>query len=415
MDTLQTAASLITVVCGCSYVNHRWFKMPMTIGVMTAALLLSLALIVLNVFGINLERFGDLVIGNINFSSVVLEGLLSFLLFSGSLQVNLSELKKHKGVITVLALFGTIASMLLIGFLLSLAGGWLSFNIPTIYYYLFGALISPTDPIAVLAMLKNIKGPKDLEAKIAGESLFNDGVAIVLFIVILTMITNPEQASIGQGLFLFAEEAIGGIIYGFILGWITRFLITTVSDHNLHLLLTINLVTAGYALALALGISGPLSMVVAGLLIGQYLHTESEQHAGNGSHYLHTFWELMDELLNAVLFVMIGLETLVIPFQSKAIGLGVIAIPLVLAARWIVVWGISQFYRGSSRFSIQEINVLTWGGLRGGLAVAMVLSIPPSPLRDTLVIVTYTVVTFSILVQGITFPKIMPKSLGNQS
>jgi len=326
--------------------------------------------------------------------------MLSFLLFAGALHVDLSELSKQRGVIITLATAGVVGATFIIGGLSWYAFGLAGLDIPFIYCLLFGALISPTDPIAVLGILKQSHVPKSLEAKIAGESLFNDGMAVVVFLVLVRFAAGGIEVSAGDVLLLFAQEAIGGVLFGLAAGAITYWMLKSVDNYQVEVLLTLALVTGGYALAEMLHLSAPIAIVCAGLLIGNHGRTLAMSDKTRG--HLDTFWELVDEVLNAVLFVLIGLEVLALVYDQKYLLAGLLAIPIVLLARFITVGIPITVMRRFRNFSPRAIQILTWGGLRGGISVALALSLPPSDIRNALVVITYVVVIFSILVQGLT-------------
>jgi CPA1 family monovalent cation:H+ antiporter len=333
-----------------------------------------------------------------------MHGMLGFLLFAGALHVKLDELLDLKWVIGTLAVIGTILSSLLIGGLSYVVFAFVGLPLPFLYCLLFGALISPTDPIAVMGVLRQARLPKALEMKIVGESLFNDGVGVVIFLVVLNLVPK-ETVHVTDVLVLFAEEALGGAALGLALGYIAYRMLRSVDNYQVEILITLALVMGSFGLADLLHTSGPIAVVVAGLLIGNY----GRQWAMSDTtrEHLDNFWELLDELLNAVLFVLIGLEVLVLSFQPPYLIAGLVAIPLVLAARWITVVLQVKGFSFVREFNEKTIRILTWGGLRGGISVALALSLPPGSSRDALVTITYAVVVFSILVQGLTINRVL--------
>jgi len=401
METVNIAALLITLAAVFSYLNYRFIKLPTTIGIMLIAILMSLSLVLLDLFKIvNVYDYASLLFKNIDFNKTLLHGMLSFLLFAGALHVNLNDLIKHKWVIAVLSTFSVALSTLLVAVLAWLVFALVGMKMPFIYLLLFGALIAPTDPVAVMGLLKTAGASKSLETKIAGESLFNDGVAVVVFLLFFGVITRGEGITFGNTVLLFVKEAIGGIVFGLAAGWISYLMLKSVDNYQVEILLTLALVMGGYALADALHISGPIAIVVAGLLIGnkgRYLAMSD-----NTRERLDSFWELMDEILNAVLFLLIGLEILVVTIAKPYLFAGLLIIPAVLLARFISVGLPITLMRPFFKFSPNAIKIMTWGGLRGGISVALVLSLPPGPEREALLTVTYIVVIFSILVQGLT-------------
>lgn len=409
MNIYETIALLLTLAALFSYLNHRFIGLPTTIGLMLIALVLSLGLIAGSHFGLDLETKAQHIIERIDFNQTLMQGMLSFLLFAGALHVNLDDLIQQKWAIGTFATFGVICSTFLISGLIYLVLSRIGLSLPFLYCLLFGALISPTDPIAVLGLLKKANAPKSLETKIAGESLFNDGVGLVVFLAIYEMLTGEHSVDLSHVGALLLQEALGGLVLGLALGWITYQMIKSIDNYQVEVLLTLALVTGGYALATALHTSGPLAIVAAGLLIGN-----QGRHFGMSDttrEHLDSFWELVDEILNAVLFVLIGLEILVLTLTVNYVLAGLLAIPIVLLARLISVAIPVSLFRAKREFNPHAVKVLTWGGLRGGISVAMALSLPPGPERDLLLTVTYAVVIFSILVQGLTIPLLLRRAV----
>lgn len=404
MTLIHTLTILICLAALFSYVNHRLLKLPMTIGLMAVALVFSLILLVLGKLGFGVEAEAQRFIGAIDFNEALMHGMLGFLLFAGALHVKLDELLDLKWVIGTLAVIGTILSSLLIGGLSYVVFALVGLPLPFLYCLLFGALISPTDPIAVMGVLRQARLPKALEMKIVGESLFNDGVGVVIFLVVLNLIPK-ETVHVTDVLVLFAEEALGGAALGLALGYIAYRMLRSVDNYQVEILITLALVMGSFGLADLLHTSGPIAVVVAGLLIGNYGRQWAMSETTR--EHLDNFWELLDELLNAVLFVLIGLEVLVLSFQQPYLIAGLVAIPLVLAARWITVVLQVKGFSFVREFNEKTIRILTWGGLRGGISVALALSLPPGSSRDALVTITYAVVVFSILVQGLTINRVL--------
>ncbi len=400
MTIFSIIALLLTFAAILSFINYRFIKLPTTIGLMIMSLLLSLLLIMLNKMGINLEQQAQQILHTVDFENTLLHGMLSFLLFAGALHVNLSDLAKQKGFIGLLTTIGLSVSTLLVGLLSWYFFKLLGLSIPFIYCLLFGALISPTDPISVLGILRKAGAPKTLETKIVGESLFNDGVAVVFFLILLKMAAGGETVSTGTATLLFASEALGGILLGLITGYITYWMLKQVDSYQVEVLITLALATGGYALAEMIHVSAPITIVVAGLFIGNHgrLFAMSEKTR----LHLDTFWELVDEILNAILFVLIGLEVLVITFTKTTFAAGLLAIPIVLVSRLISVSIPVFILKPFREFSPKAVRILTWGGLRGGISVAMALALPPNEFRQLLLAATYAVVIFSIVVQGLT-------------
>lgn len=403
--SLFTTASIIVSLCALlAWVNTRTLKLPTTIGVMAIALVLSLILLALPKFGLPIEDWALAFVGRIDFNTALLEGMLGFLLFAGALHVNLDDLKEQKFIVGSLAVAGTLVSTALVAATTYYLLGWMGVEVPWIFALLFGALISPTDPIAVMAILKKAGIAKSLETKVVGESLFNDGIGVVVFLVLLGVATGGE-ATAGEIGLLFVQEAVGGALLGLGLGWLAFRLLASVDSYQVEILLTLAVVMGGYSLAGALHLSGPIAMVVAGLMIGN--HSRVHAMSATTREHVDTFWQLIDELLNVLLFVLIGLEVLVVPFSMTAFQAGLIAIPLVLLVRMIAVGGSVTLLRLHRDFSPHVVKILTWGGLRGGISVALALALPAGPERDILLVMTYCVVIFSILVQGLTIGRVV--------
>ena len=408
MDLIQTFAALISLAALFSYINHRFIKLPTTIGLLIISLLLSLALIGLGKFGFPLESYAQLLLKEVDFNKALMQGMLSALLFAGALHVSLEDLKQQKWIVAVLASIGMLSSTFMVGFASFYIFGWFGLDIPLIYCLLFGSLISPTDPIAVLGILKHLGAPKSLETKIAGESLFNDGIAVVVFIVLLGIATAGEGSdpvSAVSVITLFLQEAVGGVGFGLIAGYIVFRMLASIDNYQVEILLTLGLVFGGYALASALHISGPIFVVVAGLLIGN--RGRKYAMSDRTREHLDDFWELIDEILNAVLFVLIGLEVLILTFDLNYLYAGLVMIPLTLAARFISVGVPVSLMKLRKTFTPNVIRILTWGGLRGGISIALALTLPVGEPREALIVITYVVVIFSIIVQGLTVGKLI--------
>ena len=333
-----------------------------------------------------------------------MDGMLSFLLFAGALHVSVENLAKVKWSISLLATAGVLLSTFIVGGLAYLLLGALGLGAPFLYCLLFGALISPTDPIAVMGALKRAGIAKSLETKIAGESLFNDGVGVVVFVILLGVIGDGEisAARIAE---VFALEALGGAAFGALLGWFGFALLKGVDNYQVEILLTLALVLGGYTLAHDLHISGPIAVVVAGLVIGNRARRDAMSELTRMR--LDNFWELLDEILNVVLFVLIGLEVLILEWRGEFFTAGLLAIPLVLFARFVSVGLPISFLRGIGRnFSRNAVKILVWGGLKGGISVALALAMPDSPQRDVFLVITYVVVIFSITAQGLSIGRV---------
>ena len=411
-------AILISLSAFFMYVNYRYTKLPETIGIMILSLVFSMILLMMQSIGIADFKSVVIVIQNIDFEKTLMQGMLSFLLFAGALHVDINDLSKQKWIILVLATIGVISSTLLVGAITYIIITYFGFYPDSynllIYCMLFGALISPTDPISVLGILKEAKAPKTLETKIVGESLFNDGVGVVVFMVIAQMLPTGGHNAHGDvnPIVLFAQEAIGGIIFGALLGYIFYRLLKSVDNYSLEILLTLSLVTGGYYLAALLHISGPIAMVVSGLLIGN--HGKMFAMSEKTHNQLFSFWELIDEFLNAVLFLLMGMIIVSITFDISMIGIGVLLIPIILLIRYLCIASTIQVFNFFKRsFTKGAAIIMTWGGLRGGISVAMALSLPQSEFRGMFILITYIIVLFSIIIQGLTVKKLITSILRN--
>ncbi|MEC6797739.1 sodium:proton antiporter [Photobacterium sp. S4TG1] len=418
MSVYNTLCFLAAAAMLIAFINSKIGKMQTTIAITAGSLILSLLIIFAGHNGwFHLEDIASTQMGKINFEDFLLKGILGFLLFAGGLGIKLPHLKEQKWEITTLALGSTLFSTFFIGFSLWGICQLLGIQLDLIYCLLFGSLISPTDPIAVLAIVKKMNAPRRISTQIEGESLFNDGFGLVIFVTLFTIAfgnQSPTVLSVSQ---LFIQEAIGGIVYGFILGLIFHYLICSTNDHSMELLLTIGIPTAGYAFAEIIHVSGPLAMVVSGIMIGNWTRyigfsKESEEH-------LDHFWELVDEFLNGLLFLLIGMTMLEFSFHQEDWILMAIAIPLVLLSRYLSV---KLPYLGFSRYrqyNPMSVKILTWGGLRGGLALAMAMAVPAGVIvipakdidvREIILVMTYSVVVFSILIQGSTITSLIEKA-----
>lgn len=400
---------IVTLAVLIAFINYHYIKQQPSIAIMSGSLILSLTLLLLNAFGLPLSATLITSIKTFDFQNFLMKGLLSFLLFAGALTIDISQLRRYKVEIGVLASLSTIFSTLAIGCVIYYLLPFFGIPLPFLYCLLFGALISPTDPIAVLAMCKSIKAPSSLTTTIAGESLFNDGVGIVLFVSILSLISQESTLSIASVSSLFAREALGGILYGFILAKIIKKLMQSVLEINLLILLTLAVTTGGYGLANLLDVSGPLAMVVAGIILGNQDKLVNENQVKLQTQLKH-FWELIDEILNAILFLFLGFELLVIELSPQFILISLASIPVVLLVRFLTVATPIKLFSKRKNYPTHFIKIMTWGGLRGGLAVALALALPPSGHRPIILAMTYTVVIFSILIQGMTVKSLVAKS-----
>lgn len=418
MAIFQIVSLILVLSAIFAYINYRYLRLPTTIGVMALGMVLSLVLIVLGEMGLgDLRVRAEQILHRIDFNETVLHGLLAFLLFAGALHINLGDLGSQKGAIFLLSTVGVVVSTFLIGSVMFYVLQALGLNTPFIYCLLFGALISPTDPIAVLGILKSAKVPKSLEIKIAGESLFNDGIGVVVFLALLQGLNGQHEVTPASIARLFLEEAIGGIALGLLFGYIAYRMLRKVDHYQTEVLITLAVAAGTYALADGLhalhwlNLSGPLAVVAAGLLIGN--QGRAMAMSPTTVEHLDTFWELVDEVLNAALFVLIGLELIVIPFSGNLLLAGALAVPVVLLARFVSVAGMIRVLEFRRTFTPGSIRILTWSGLRGGISVALALSLPVGPHRNTLLTITYCVVIFSILVQGLTVARVVRRSLAS--
>ncbi|HAT04859.1 MAG TPA: sodium:proton antiporter [Aeromonas salmonicida] len=393
-----------------AFANQYVVKIQTTIAITAGSMLISALMVLFGKLGwFNLEPLAIETMKSIDFQNFLLKGILGFLLFAGGIGINLKALRSQKWEITILAIFSTLLSTFLIGYGFWFIAKLLGWEVPLVYCLLFGALITPTDPIAVLAIVKKMQAPPQIAIQIEGESLFNDGTGLVIFATIFAVAFGGVEPTFGSVAGLFLHEALGGILFGAVLGLIAHVMISATDDGSLELLLTLCIPTAGFALANMMGVSGALAMVVTGIMIGNW--TRHSGFSEQSSHYLDHFWELMDQFLNALLFLLIGLALVLLDLAWRDWILLVIAVPLCLAARFISVSVPFMAFRRFRTYNRFTIRILTWGGLRGGLAMAMALALPSGvmmipehnvDLRQVILVMTYSVVMFSIVVQGMT-------------
>lgn len=392
-------------------------KVQSTIAITAAAMVCSLLVWILGSLGwFKIDEIAKSVMEQIDFKSFLLNGILGFLLFAGSLGVKLPVLKDQKWEITTFALFSTLASTFFIAIIIWAVAHLIGLPIDFIYCVVFGALISPTDPIAVLAIIKNLRAPKRLSMQVEGESLFNDGVGLVIFVTVFAVAFGGQEATFSGISSLFLHEAIGGILFGFVLGFIAHILISSTDDGSLEILITLTIPTAGFMFASnILHVSGALAMVVSGIMIGNW--TRRSGFSEQSQRYLDHFWEMIDHFLNSLLFFLIGFALLLVDFNIYGIVLMIAAIPACLAARYLSLWIPFKVMQQFRTYNPYTLKIMTWGGLRGGLALAMALSIPSKTafagdidVKDIILVMTYAVVMFSILVQGSTIEPSIRKS-----
>ena len=408
MEYFSVATILIVLSAIFGYINSKFIKLPTTIGLMLITILFTLGVLGLSYFDDTLLLKEKELITSIDFKTVLLDIMLSFLLFAGALHTNFQQLKIHRKPIFAFATLGTVISTFLTGGIIYYALQLLGFEVAFIYCLLFGALISPTDPIAVLGIMKKVGAPQKLEIKIVGESLFNDGVGVVIFLTIYQIAKGGTDISFLDISKLFFVEVAGGLGLGLLLGWITFRLLKSIDDYPTEVILTLAVVMGGSLLAQKLHVSAPLAMVAAGLLIGTDT-IRAKSMSEMTELYLDKFWELIDVLLNALLFVMIGMELLVLTFDSSYIVAGLVAIPLLLLTRYLSLLLPIKLYAKKLDFVPKTGLIVTWGGLRGGISIALALTLTQGMERELFLVITYIVVVFSILVQGLTVGKLIKK------
>ncbi len=410
MSILDIIALLIVLAAVFGTLNHFFLKLPGSIGITVIALLVSLLLIGTDWIWpeLTLAETVRAFVLEIDFSEALLKGMLGLLLFAGALHVRLEDLAAQKWVIAIMASVGVAVSTAIVGF-----GVWAMLGLPIMVAMVFGSLISPTDPVAVLGVLKTANVPKSLETKIAGESLFNDGIAYVVFLILVAVAFDAGDHPMTAATIveLFVVEAVGGAVLGAVLGYLVFAVMKQIDDYSLEVLLTLALAFGGYALATALHMSGPITVVVAGLLIGNPGTTHAMSEATR--EYIDAFWRLIDEILNAVLFLLIGLEVFAVSFTTVSPLIAVAVIALVLIARVVAVSGTLMVLSPLRSFSAGSAPILIWGGLRGGISVALVLSLPDSEWKPMLLTLTYVVVLFSIIVQGLSVPTLVKRVIAD--
>lgn len=413
---LTAFALLLCVTAALAYLNERFFHLPTTVGVALSGALAGIILVAVDALAVpGLGHYARLMLKTLNFTDFVLNGILSLLLFAGALSLNAAQMLKQRVTILTLAVLSTLISTVLIGFGSYLVFGALGLAVPLIAAFLFGALISPTDPVAVLDLLKRANVPARIETLIAGESLFNDGVGVVIFLVVSgiagggnSLIPHSVNADVLSALTLFAREALGGLTLGAALGMMGLYLTRTIENAAVEVLLSLALVIGGYVLALQLEVSGPLAMVVLGLIISANKEQIFTEHTRE--HVLN-FWETIDQVLNIVLFAFIGLDVLLNPGSGRQFVAGALLIGVALAARYLSVLLPMWMVRRHDRYGAYTVRLLTWGGLRGGIAISLVLGLPPSAYREPLVTATYLIVLFTIAVQGLTIMSLVNKAV----
>jgi len=419
MDLFSIASILIVLSALFGYINVKFLKLPNTIGLMIIAILFTIGLFLTSMINPSLLHMAENLIAQIDFKVVLLDIMLGFLLFAGALHTNFDQLKVQRGPVMIFATVGVLTSTFLIGGFAFYIFNALGLGVQFIHCLLFGALISPTDPIAVLGIMKKAGVPKILETKIVGESLFNDGVGVVVFLTIMSIAGGGGHGDHGgSGLMdivtLFVQEVIGGIIFGGIIGYATFRLLKSIDDYEIEVMITLACVMGGCVLAQYWHLSAPLAMVVAGLIVGNDTVRDTAM-SETTEKFVDNFWELVDILLNALLFVLIGLELLIIKFEMSYVIAGLIAIVFILLSRYISLFAPVKMFSKKLGFLPNTTTLMTWGGLRGGISIALALSLSPEMNRELFITVTYVVVVFSIVVQGLTIGGLAKKLLGAEN
>ena len=413
MEYFTIATILIVLSALFGYINVRFLKMPITIGLMVITLAFTLIVVVIGLFDDTILMREKELIQSIDFETVLLDIMLSYLLFAGALHTNFERLKVQRWPVFVFATAGVLVSTFLVGTFMFYILNLIGLEINFIYCLLFGALISPTDPIAVLGILKQAGAPKKLETKIVGESLFNDGVGVVIFLTIYQIAKGGNDITFVNVAEMFAIEVLGGIALGIILGWVTYKLMKSIDDYDVEVIITLAAVMGGTLLAQNLHLSAPLAMVSCGLVVGNDKVRNSAMSEITET-YVDKFWELIDVLLNTLLFVLIGMEILVLTFEGQYIVAGLLAIPIVLLSRYLSLWIPIRFFKKKLEFVPNTNLIMTWGGLRGGISIALALSLTTEMHRDLFLMITYIIVIFSIIGQGLSVGPLIKKLAENE-
>jgi len=414
MDYFSIITILIVLSALFSYLNVRFLKLPITIGLMLITLVFTVIVVGIGYFDDTLLIHEKRLIQSIDFETVLLDIMLSYLLFAGALHTNFNQLKIQRWPVFVFATAGVLVSTFLVGIFMFYVLQLLQLDVNFIYCLLFGALISPTDPIAVLGILKQAGAPKKLEAKIVGESLFNDGVGVVIFLTIYQIAKDGNGISFSHVAEMFAVEVLGGIILGLLLGWITYRLMKSIDDYDVEVIVTLAAVMGGTLLAQKLHMSAPLAMVACGLMVGNDTVRNSAMSRITES-YVDKFWELVDVLLNTLLFVLIGMEILVLTFKGLYIFAGLLAVPIVLLSRYMSLWVPIRFFSKKLEFIPKTNLIMTWGGLRGGISIALALSLTAEMYRELFLVITYIIVVFSVIGQGLSVGPLIKKLADKES
>ena len=414
LSAFDAAAILIVLAAALGYLNHRLLKLPSTVGLTVMGAVASMLVVAIDRIMPQSDLADQLstFLRDIDFHTTLMEGMLSFLLFAGALHVDWAHLRKGRWPILVFSTVGVLISTVIVGFAFHFLTLALGVEVPLEWCFVFGALISPTDPVAVMGVMKRATMPETLQATVAGESLFNDGVGVVVFSILLAIAMGTEPFSLSGAALDFIHEAGGGALLGLLAGWIAYRMMRSIDEYTIEVLISLAVVMGGYSLAMSLHVSGPVAMAVAGLIIGNqgvaFAMSDVTQD------YLIKFWALVDEVLNAVLFLLIGLEVIILAIEARYVLAGLGAILIALAARIIAVGLPLRAMRGMIDMGPLALPTLVWGGLRGGISVALALSLPESEIRSELLVATYAVVLFAVIVQGGTIGNLIERIKARQ-
>lgn len=408
MNIYELIAALITLTAILAFINQKYIKLPSSIGLLLSSMFISFIILILNYYGFTFLTEISAVVNSVDFNNVLMGGMISFMLFAAAIHIPLKDLLPQKGPILVFSTIGVILSTFIIGTLIFYSFPLIGFELPYINCLLFGALISPTDPIAVLGIIKEIKLPRSLEMKISGESLFNDGVAVVVFASLYQIAAfSPGEFSFSTSALMFLREALGGVLFGAAIGYAGYLMLKRINSYKVEVLITLAIVMCGFSIAQFLHISGPLAMVAGGLLVGNL--SKKDGWSQQTQEYLEKFWELIDEILNAALFVWIGLEILIIHPPENFIIISIVIILVIVISRWLSIFIPSFIIPFKEKIPQKTVAVMVWAGLRGGLSLAMALSLSSNMSRELFIYLTYIVVIFTIVIQGLTLKRFVLK------
>ena len=409
LTAFQVLGGVIALVAVFGYFNHRFVKLPDAIGITAIGVVVSIAAILVGRVDASLAPAVRHVIAGFDFPGTLLHGVLGLLLFAGSLHIQADDIAKEKWLILVLSTVGVIVSTAIVGAAFFAVTQWLGLGVPLLYCLLFGALISPTDPVAVLAVIRRVGVPKSLETRIAGESLFNDGTGVVVFLTLLALAASGTRVDVGATALLFATEVVGGTLYGLAVGYLGFRMLRSIDSYAVEILITLALATAGYAVAEAIHVSAPIAVVLMGLIVGN--RGKREAMSDQTQQRLFDFWQVLDELLNLLLFGLVGLQMMTLTFSAARLAAAACAIVIVLIARLVSVSGPLLATPRLRLLRGPAIAIMTWGGLRGGISIALALSLPEFGGREAVISSTYAVVIFSILVQALTLRRVIARVL----